>query len=254
MVMDQTELDDPAAIPSLNESGPLFESRVILAPANPRALFSILGADMRRSDEQFAHRMIWTLFSDAPDTRRQGLFLFHVERNRPFTAIIRSRRPPIEGLGGVWVIEKIRPFDPKLNEGQRLRFRLRAVASHWLRRPGAKRGQRQDVIVSAWHALPASDRTPERLEEEAVKAALDWLRRQGDRCGFVFAPGSVGVLDYDRARIPSERRRSDIRFGTVTYEGILTVTDPAAFRRMLADGLGNGRAFGNGLMQIAPAP
>lgn len=259
--VDRTDLPGGAAVGADAPSGApssetLWESRVVLQPKSPRALFSILGTDMRDSDAQFAHRMVWTLFPDAPRDRRDGLFLFHVERTRPFTAIVRSRRPPEDGLGGVWHITT-RPFAPVLVPTQRLGFLLRAVASRWERRPGERRGRRQDVITAAWHALPEAERHPERLEAVAEAACQDWLARQGERCGFAVAPAEVTVRDYDRTRLRPDRRgraaAGDIRFGAVTFEGRLTVTDPDAFRRMLADGLGHGRAYGNGLMQIAPA-
>lgn len=253
-------LTHPRPAATQPETGePLWESRVVLAPRDPRSLLAILGSDMRRSDAQFAHRMIWTLFPGLPDAERRGLFLYHVERTRPLTAILRSRRPPEDGLGGVWHIEKTRPFAPMLHAGQRLRFRLRAVASRWEPQPGKKRGRRMDVVHFAWNRLPPDARTPEMVEAAAERAALDWLARQGDRCGFCPMDGSVSVLGYDLTHLWPERRRDrttkeEISFGALTYEGVLTVTDPAAFRIMLADGLGAARAYGNGLMQIAPAP
>ncbi|SNT19494.1 MULTISPECIES: type I-E CRISPR-associated protein Cas6/Cse3/CasE [unclassified Azospirillum] len=249
--MPDSLLNAPPDTPT--EAETLYESRVVLEPRNLPALHSIMAPHARQGG-QFAHKMIWTLFPDMPDARRPDLFLFHVEKEKPFTAIIRSRRPPVDGLGGIWRIEKIRPFDPQLVAGQRLRFRLRAVASHWQPQPGAKRGRREDVVVAAWRKLAEAERTPERLEETAQAACLEWLARQGARCGFSFAPGMVELRDYEWSSTPGKQRRRHISFGAVTYEGVLTVTEPVALRQALADGLGNGRAFGNGLMQIAPAP
>lgn len=253
--------DHPAATttPSAPEStpGPLWESRVVLKPRDPRALRSILGAGMRHGDAQFAHKMIWTLFPDMPDAERSGLFLFHVERNQPFTAVIRSRRPPEDGLGGVWLIERTRPFHPVLRSDQRLRFRVRAVASRWEPRPGKKRGHRVDAVRFAWNRLPEAERSSENLEATAHAAAFDWLVGQGARCGFQTLAEEVTVLDYDMTSLSPDGRRCDanraIQFGSLTYEGLLTVTEPEAFRHMLANGIGSGRAYGNGLMQIAPA-
>ena len=39
-------------------------------------------------------------------------------------------------------------------------------------------------------------------------------------------------------------------FKSVTFEGILTVTDAARFRETLTQGLGRGKAYGNGLMTV----
>lgn len=235
----------------------LWESRVMLTPRDPRSLMAIMGTKMRNSSTQFAHKMIWTLFPGMPDARRKDLFLFHVERNQPFTAIIRSRRPPEDGLGGVWTIERTRPFQPVLEPGQRLRFHLRAVASRWERRPGQARGHRVDAVRFAWNKLTAAERTPETLDAAAHAAAFHWLARQGDRCGFQVEPRDVSVLNYEHnGRDPWRRQRTDgdkeVAFGSLTYEGILTVAAADPFRRMLAEGVGAGRAYGNGLMQIAP--
>lgn len=246
-------MPDAASAPTNNGPEPLYESRVALEPHNLPALRSIMSPHARHGG-QFAHKMIWTLFPNTPDARRPGLFLFYVEQENPFTAIIRSRRPPVDGLGGVWRIEKVRPFDPQLVIGQRLRFRVRAVASHWQPLPGAKRGRREDVVVAAWRKLAAAERTPENLEATAQKACLDWLSRQGSRCGFGVSPSMVALRDYEWSSTPGNHSRRDIRFGAVIFEGVLTVTDTAAFHSVLANGLGNGRAFGNGLMQIATAP
>jgi CRISPR system Cascade subunit CasE len=231
----------------------LFETRAVLL-ARPGALNAILDRPMRASREQFAHRMLWTLFADAPDTRRD--FLFVVEREKPFTAIIRSRRSPLDGLGSAWRIDT-HPFAPVLSAGQRLRFRVRAVASRSEFRPGEKRGKRVDVVTMAWNQLPEDERTPERLEAVAERAVLDWLASQGRKHGFVAAVEGpnpeVRVIDYDRQKFRTGRG-APISFGALTFEGTLTVTDPQAFRGVLATGLGNGRAFGNGLLQIASAP
>ena len=151
-----------------------YESRVTLRPEARRGLATVLDRTMTADSAQFAHRMLWTLFADHPGRERD--FLFVVESQNPFTAIVRSARPPVDPLDGGWEI-KPRPFAPVLSAGMALRFHLRAVASLW--RPsdkeGAKRGKREDVVMSAWKRLPEGERTPERLEEVAEAAARGWL-------------------------------------------------------------------------------
>lgn len=227
------------------------ESRVALRPEARRALLGVLDPTLRRDRIQFAHGMLWTLFGDTAERTRD--FLFVVESWRPFTAIVRSARPPRDALG-VWEIAP-RPFAPVLEPGRRLAFRLRAVASVWRpdARPEAKRGRREDVVMSAWARLPEAERTPERLEEVAERAARDWLDARALRAGFRVDHARAQVVEYDRARIPTRRGKPPITFGALVFEGELTVTDPAPFLAMLTSGLGAGRAFGNGLMQIAPA-
>ncbi|HYE00984.1 MAG TPA: type I-E CRISPR-associated protein Cas6/Cse3/CasE [Alphaproteobacteria bacterium] len=248
--MTQT-LDRPAgAAPDAGIPATLYESRVVLPADAAQALRAVSDPAMRLSADLYAHRMIWTLFAGAAEARRPGLFQFQVERDRPFTAIVRSSLPPQDALGA-WQITT-RPFAPILEPGRRLRFRLQAVASRWRTEPGRKRGRRHDVIAAAWRDLADPDAEPALLEATAERAARDWLVRQGERCGF--ACTRIAVLDYDRRRLPGKDRGRPIAFGAITYEGELTVGDDvAAFRRMLAEGLGDSRAYGFGLMQIAPA-
>jgi CRISPR system Cascade subunit CasE len=42
-------------------------------------------------------------------------------------------------------------------------------------------------------------------------------------------------------------------FRSVRFEGHLTVTDETAFAETLSSGVGSGKAFGFGLLSIAPA-
>ncbi|MTJ82384.1 MAG: type I-E CRISPR-associated protein Cas6/Cse3/CasE [Telmatospirillum sp.] len=225
-----------------------YETRIRLDRDKARALRGVIDAAMRRDPIQYAHRMIWTLFGDKDEEKRD--FLYVVESESPFVAVVRSRRAPVDRLG-IWTIEHGYRLSPILAEGTRLRFRLRAVPVRWSVEPGGRRGKRHDVIMWAWRRLPQSERTDDGLEGAAETAALDWLRKQGEARGFHPEPGTA-VLDYDRRRIPG-RSAKPISFGTVTYEGILTVTDPAAFRGALVDGVGAARGFGNGMIRIAPA-
>ena len=45
-------------------------------------------------------------------------------------------------------------------------------------------------------------------------------------------------------------RSKEVRLLSVTFEGVLTVTEAARFRETLTQGLGRGKAYGNGLMTV----
>ena len=45
-------------------------------------------------------------------------------------------------------------------------------------------------------------------------------------------------------------QKHQVRLLSVTYEGALTVTDPALFREVLQFGLGREKAYGMGLMTL----
>lgn len=95
---------------------------------------------------------------------------------------------------------------------------------------------------------------------------IEWLVRAGGRGGF--EPISVRVarravdgavintVDVPDVRIVSEpdvRGNGGRTLGSVRFEGRLTVRDANQFRRALADGVGRGKAYGFGLLSIAPA-
>ena len=226
----------------------MWESRVVLPPERRLAVLPLLDRTARHDSIQFGHRLIWTLFADGPDRTRD--FLYLVERERPFTAIVRSARAPSD-TGGLLTIEHRYPFAPQLQDGQQLRFRLKAVPVTWTRTVASPETKRQDVIMAAWQRLPEAERAdPELLEAVAEGAARAWLRRQGERCGFRCID-QIEVLDYERRRLPAARSDRRITFGAVTFEGVLEVRAHDAFCRTLCAGLGAARAFGHGLLQIA---
>ena len=223
---------------------------------NPAAL----AARGARPGRDLGHGLVWTPFDESPRGTPRD-FLYLVERERPFRVIVRSVRPPRSG--DLWNVERSYPFRPVLEPGQLLAFRVTCVATTWTRTGSSKATKRQDVIMAAWKRLPdqGARATPEELAAVADKAALDWLERQGAARGFELPrrPDPQGhedarlveVLGYDRHRLPRGRGARPAVFGPVTFEGLLRVTDPDAFRRVLAEGLGTQRAFGMGLVQIA---
>ncbi|MGO4759027.1 type I-E CRISPR-associated protein Cas6/Cse3/CasE, partial [Streptomyces sp. 2MCAF27] len=60
-----------------------------------------------------------------------------------------------------------------------------------------------------------------------------------DRRGLQFAKAESG-------------RRHEVTLTAVTFDGRLRVTDPDALRRTLTSGLGKAKAYGCGLMTLAP--
>jgi CRISPR system Cascade subunit CasE len=228
----------------------LWESRVTFAPPNAQAVLALLDRTAQRDPVQLGHRLLWTLFADDPDRRRD--FLYLIEQERPFTAIVRSARPPVDGFGGMWQVERSYRFAPVLEKGTRLRFRLKAVPVTWVRHGDNGPTRRQDVIVAAWQRLPAHKRADEDRRAEVAGAAIDrWLAQQGERCGF--SAEEARLLDYDRCRVPTARPGRKIVFGAVTLEGRLVVQSVEPFQLALRQGLGSARGFGHGLLQIAPA-
>jgi CRISPR system Cascade subunit CasE len=153
-----------------------------------------------------------------------------------------------------------------IRAGDELLFRLRANPTKRLPPSTGPDGVRRDG---------------KRVELRTEEDQLTWLVRKGVEAGFALLDATVrsGLPDvrpgYRPPDAPDARahsvgkvhgRRSDpspssggaatrrtMTFGDVLFEGRLRVLDPDAFRRALALGIGPGKAYGFGLLSVAPA-
>lgn len=201
------------------------------------------GGAAPRSDA--GHRLLWSLFADDPDRRRDFLW----REDAPGAFMTLSARAPVDAHGLFCLETKV--FAPVLRAGDRLRFRLRA--NPVVSRPAARgqRGKRHDVVMHALHGIPPGQRATAR-EGAILEAGRAWLEGQGRRNGFT-PDEAVAVDGYETIRIPRDNA-PPARFGRLDFEGTLTVDDPASFLTRLALGFGHARAFGCGLMLIRRAP
>ena len=198
-----------------------------------------------------AHRLVWLLFQDVPDSERD--FLWRDDGGGKL--MILSRRRPSDPNHLFELQTQV--FAPKLSVGDRLSFVLRANPT--VARKGARpqpergtrtRGQRADVVMDALRAIPRDERAKKR-DDIACEATEGWLVKQGARSGFS-VNGPIAVGGY--TQIAVERRRArPAGFSVVDIAGRIEITDPAAFLARLPQGFGSAKAFGNGLMLIRRA-
>jgi CRISPR system Cascade subunit CasE len=132
-----------------------------------------------------------------------------------------------------------------LTAGTVLIFRLRA-------NPTKRISEHNETQKECWRG--------KRVELRDEESQMEWLHRKGEQGGFV--PLSVRARPDvpDVRTIPgvniAGRRPGDkgrLSFGSVLFEGRLRVTDADLFRRTLEAGIGSGKAYGFGLLSIAPA-
>lgn len=211
-------------------------SRIRLRPeAHVRAIAPLLLPEGGGSGEIMAanHRLLWSLFADDPDRRRD--FLWREDRKGVFYVL--SARPPRDRLNLFFVESK--PFETRLRAGDRLRFVLRANAVV------TRGGKRHDVVMDCMRRLEGNRAA---LRERCMREAGEqWLRGQGARNGFDLR--GIVVEGYHQHRLP-RRHGSPARFSTLDMRGAITVTDPEIFLRRITRGFGHARAFGCGLMLI----
>ena len=92
-------------------------------------------------------------------------------------------------------------------------------------------------------------------DEDRIK----WLERKGEEIGFRLADVSVApipnVASVQQGMLKGWHPDSDkpMTFGSVVFEGVLQVTDVEKFQGALKTGIGTGKAYGFGLLSVAPA-
>ena len=136
-----------------------------------------------------------------------------------------------------------RPFSPTFSQGQALYFRLLANPTKRLRKDSLDTCGRP--IAARWigNRVPVNNNNLEQ-----------WLVSRSERCGFhLIRPLenlNAGYLYVNRTRNADKGQR--LRY--VRYDGVLEVADPVRLRDTLITGIGPAKAFGFGLLSVAPAP
>jgi CRISPR system Cascade subunit CasE len=147
-------------------------------------------------------------------------------------------------------------YAPRWALGQRLAFRL--LCQPLVRKSG------QFGVKPNGKRMPGP-RTACRNDEQR----LDWLRRKGNACGFAVetvgltlvewrntkplqAKGGAPIETHEQARRRAFGPGSHQRLGAVRFDGVLVVTDLDFFTKAVATGIGSFKAFGFGLLSLAP--
>ena len=232
----------------------LYLSRARLRKNRGEALSAIaplLIPDDPKLQAGHAHSVLWLLFQDTSDAKRD--FLWRDEGDGKY--MLLSQRPPIDPLGLFELDTK--PFEPSLQPGDNLSFSLRAnpvlarkSALTRVEHAQRKRGKRVDIVMDALKSVPPGKRAAVR-DEITSRMGTEWLTKQGLANGFTLL--SAPVVD-GYSQVPVERRRGAAAgFSVLNLTGKLQVNDPAAFLARLPQGFGSAKAFGNGLMLIRRA-
>jgi CRISPR system Cascade subunit CasE len=222
---------------------PLFLSRLGLRRDSSAlaALARVFDPDDGNARVDRSHRLLWTVFSDGPERKRD--FLWRAEERGRYFAL--SHRPPVDEHRLFDIDTKT--FEPCLAAGDRLRFSLRANAVKTDKgAPGKSR--RRDLVMAALHGVDKNERAVRRAAI-AAEVGDAWLRGQGAKAGFV----AIDDVGYRRIDLPRHKAR-DVTLGLFDFEGILRITAPDIFLAALAGGFGKAKGFGCGLMLIRRAP
>lgn len=89
-------------------------------------------------------------------------------------------------------------------------------------------------------------RVPLRTREELIL----WIMRKGEEGGFAVDEQKVRTVSRSREYFEKQGIRG--LHTAVDFQGVLTVTDPAKFYQTFTRGIGSAKAFGFGLLVLAP--
>ena len=219
-----------------------------------RRVWTALG-DCRR-----LHQIIMRAFPQLDEAEENGKareqfgVLFRVEFDRrSLTAqiLVQSREKPdwssclelINEASNVEVKE-IGTIYEHLSDGAQLMFRLYANPT--------KRVSKKDEIADAKFK---EDKNRRRVEIRRPDEQIEWLQRKAAAGGFRLANVSVKETIANAAASPTGKIRTrgarGLTFGTALFEGVLQITDAAKFKETLTGGIGQGKAFGFGLLSVA---
>ena len=228
-----------------------FLSRIRLRRDAPAAAIAPLLLPEETSQRSAAaHRLLWTLFADEPDRKRDYLWREaeggDAALNQRFLAL--SAREPVDRHDLFELDTK--PFAPALTAGDRLGFTLRAnpVVSRATAERG-RRGQRHDIVMDRLKSVPSGERAAAR-PAIVMEAGRNWLTRQGEQHGFTLQDDGFQADGYRQLRIPRGPKAKPMMISVLDLTGVIEIREPDRFLAALHQGFGKAKAFGCGLMLI----
>jgi CRISPR system Cascade subunit CasE len=148
----------------------------------------------------------------------------------------------------------VRPYEPLLDQvtrGREFAFRLKANPVSATRNPQAPSASQKEHLSA--QVRPRGVRVAHRT----VEHQLGWLIKRVPQWGLILATGAedlpaVRIIARDRISFIKRPPDGRVTLQTVTFEGIARITDPELTRRSLLGGVGAGKAYGLGLLTLAP--
>ncbi|MGA3325329.1 MAG: type I-E CRISPR-associated protein Cas6/Cse3/CasE [Terriglobia bacterium] len=166
---------------------------------------------------------------------------------------------------------EVKVYEPRFAAGQRLRFRLAANPTkkiHTIRKEERQRcttdelkqqegrhGRRVPVPsaeeLTAWRTQNPNEDARTFICSRLLDWLDEWRVGPDEPPGFCIDKEST-TIQAGYIYVNKGREEGGKRLRSVRYDGILEVTDPDKFRNTLLRGIGPGKAFGFGLLSVAP--
>lgn len=213
-----------------------------------------------------APRVLWRLDQRA----RAEVLLYVVSPHQPdFTHLVEQAGWPAAASADPhnpgWQTRPYTPFLDHLAAGDRWSFRLTANPVHTIRRKDGE-PRKLTAHLTPYHQMgwlldeERQKRGGFRILEKPDERRLlphgtthQGRPHPGDR--YELTVGDTRTLSFDKSSGPDGKRSRQgkpVTVVTVTFDGRLEITDPDAMRRTLTQGIGRARAYGCGLLTLAP--
>jgi CRISPR system Cascade subunit CasE len=165
-------------------------------------------------------------------------FLIRVDQKDCFYRLLIVS--PVEPVKPDWAPDgtdawKTKPIPEDYFHHARYRFQLRVNPTKKVKVLGADGQPKKN-----------GKRVPLVKREELV----EWLKRKGEAGGFSIEEDSLRILSGGREYFAKQGTQGV--HSSVDFEGVLTVTDVGKLHAAFAVGIGSAKAFGFGLLVIAP--
>lgn len=214
-------------------------------------------------------RVLWRL--DADDPQRPHLLVL-TERSRPDWSHLVEQAGWPAADGDHFLIRDYSPLLDTITAGQEYAFRLHANPVQNTHNP-QKPTPQQELRLKEAEKEGVRPRGF-RIGHRTAAAQMAWLLKRAEKAGFAIpavsaktpvAPGLEAPPETAPAPDAALVKRGTLRFSkkkdgprvvltTATFEGRLRVTDASALRASLLGGIGPGKAYGCGLLTLAPLP
>lgn len=216
------------------------------------------------------------------------LWRLEADRYRPSLLVLSQTFPDYTGMieaygwplapAGAQTTKDYSPLLERLAVGQEYRFRVTANPVSAKRRPQklTEAQIRREKVWAAGEGTTAERGVRgHRVAHRTAAHQRQWMIDQSTKRGFTIPEtvpaGTVIALDepvtgqmpatpdhrlelLDRQQLKFRKKRDTepITITSVTYEGLLRISDLATFKQALLNGIGPNKAYGHGLLTIAP--
>lgn len=189
---------------------------------------------LRITDPYSIHRVVYSLFEDTRSEAEKNAgkssgILFadlggdHLSRR----ILLLSNRQPASAVEGQYGVVKSKTLSDEFLEHEFYNFSV--------------------IVNPTRHSAETRKREPIKGREKIS----DWFLERSSQWGFTVSTESLRVNKVEVMSF-SNKAKHTVTLAKAHIQGQLTVIDREAFRKSFKSGIGRGRAFGCGLLQIVP--